>query len=685
MDVESGRVGGAGESVKKAVPPNSARSRTSAAPPVLRLRAFLVALPLLIGICFVSVYADMVSKVVQFGVLQLAPPAVAALFLLALVNRGFSHLLKRELLSRADLLVIYVMLLVGVMVSTRGIVEKVIPPLAYLPYYATEGNGLSRYLTQNLPSWAVPFTPSAAVGMPNTIKQYFEGLRPGEPLALGVWVAPLASWFILIACVAWVFLCLGTILRRRWVEEERLSFPLTRLPLAILNNEVEGEPFFRNRTMWMGFLVPVIIFGFNGLAANFPTIPTLTLDFNVSSLFTQRPLNQMDGIRLWTSLAAIGFAYFLPNDLLFSLWFFFLVTRAEDVIAVVFGGQPESIGTHNARIFTGYQAAGAYIVLIIAQIRLAWPYLRQAWATAFGETSPDCPPLDDSNELLSYRTAFIGLGVGFVGIIVWLTVAGMSPMLATAQMGIYLFIIAVIMTRSVSEAGILMTETSFLPSHLIRLVAPLPLLGPQNMTMMALTDTVFTRDLRGVLLSPFMDAQKMASEIGLRPRALLLPLVLTITIGFAVASYFFLYFSYKMGGLNLYTYPSSNAGNMYNQAAAVISGRYRAPDATAWSGLGVGIVVTAVLSILRTRLTWFPLNPLGYAMAPTWTMYVFAWPFFIAWLIKTVVNRYGGMRLYRKVAPFMLGMVLGEFTMAVFWALMSTQAVGWNAPSFPWP
>ena len=263
---------------------------------------------------------------------------------------------------------------------------------------------------------------------------------------------------------------------------------------------------------------------------------------------------------------------------------------------MIFGGQPEGIGTHNARIFTGYQAAGAYLTLIVAQVRIAWPYFRQTWATAFGGTSPDIPRLDDSGELLSYRAAFIGLGVGFAGIVLWLTVAGMSPLLAAAQMGIYLFVVAVIMTRSVSEAGILMTETSFLPSHLIRLVTPLPLLGAQNMTLMALTDTVFTRDLRGVLLAPFMDTQKMASEIGMRPRALLMPLVLTITLGFGAASYFFLYFSYKLGHLNLYSYPNSNAGNMYNQAAAVISGRYRAPDATAYSGLAVGVAVTAILA-----------------------------------------------------------------------------------------
>lgn len=33
----------------------------------------------------------------------------------------------------------------------------------------------------------------------------------------------------------------------------------------------------------------------------------------------------------------------------------------------------------------------------------------------------------------------------------------------------------------------------------------------------------------------------------------------------------------------------------------------------------------------------------------------------------------------------MLGMILGEFKMAVFWAIMSMPWAGWNAPGFPWP
>ena len=136
-------------------------SATSQTQPRVRARTFLIGVPLVMALCCLSIYADMVSKVVQFGVLQIAPPAVVALLCLALFNRALVKWAKLRVLNPAELIVIYAMALVGVMVSTRGIIEKLVPPLAYLPYYATRENKFAETVSQYMPAWAMPFSSGA--------------------------------------------------------------------------------------------------------------------------------------------------------------------------------------------------------------------------------------------------------------------------------------------------------------------------------------------------------------------------------------------------------------------------------------------------------------------------------------------------------------------------------------------
>jgi hypothetical protein len=280
-------------------------------------------------------------------------------------------------------------------------------------------------------------------------------------------------------------------------------------------------------------------------------------------------------------------------------------------------------------------------VLVLAQIRIGWPYFKQVLATAFGPKNTR--PLDDSQELMSYRTAIIGWSRGLSGIVVWLSLAGMSPWLAAAQMGIYLFFIAVIMSRAVAEAGLLMTETSFLPLHLIRLAFPVEQMGAANLTLLGAMNAVFARDLRGVLLSPLLDNQKMASELRVKQRTLLVPFALAVIVAFVVAAYFFLYFSYTKGHLTLYAYPKANAQNMYNFSRGFIAGDVQPPDATAYGGLAVGVVVTPHFLVwARAQFAWFPLHPLAYAIVPTWSGVVFWFPFLVAWIVKASVLRFGG-------------------------------------------
>ena len=653
--------------------PTLQKTAIAAPAPAIRARTYLVGLPLLIGVCLLSVYADMAAQVVQVGIMQLAPPAIGVLLLLALVTKIGR---TRNWLSGGELAIIYAMCLVGTLVSTRGVIEKLIPSLTYLPYFANRANGLNQTLGQHLPSWAMPFVPGAELSP--AMAAYWEG--NGGQIPWNVWIGPLVAWFALIMATLWVFLCLATLLRRQWMDNEQLRFPLTILPLAVIEDRVEGQPFFRNGAMWLGFGTAFGVFLLNGLHANFPDFPYLTLQLDLGSMFTERPWNTAQNSPVFLSFAAIGFAYFLPADLLFSLWFFFILTRFQDVAITQAGGLPTGIGTHGTNIFQGYQAAGAYLVFVLVQLKITWPYFRRIFASALGRSAR----VDDAEELVSYRIAVWGLLLGFAFIIGWLWLAGMNPFLAGAQMGLFLFFIAIVMTRAVCEAGMLGTETSFLPSHLINLVTPLPVYGPSSLAMLGMTDAVFTRDLRGMLLSTFLDGQKIVKTLGMRPRQLLGPLVIACVLSFVAAGAFFLWLHYERGALSLYNYPQWNAANLLGRAASAASGNPPPAGGIEWGGLSLGAVVMGVLMLLRARFSWFMLNPLGYALAPMGTMNVYWFPFFVAWIIKSGVLKFGGVDIYRRLAPFMLGLVLGEFSAGLFW-LGGNLARGWAVPSFPWP
>ena len=43
---------------------------------------------------------------------------------------------------------------------------------------------------------------------------------------------------------------------------------------------------------------------------------------------------------------------------------------------------------------------------------------------------------------------------------------------------------------------------------------------------------------------------------------------------------------------------------------------------------------------------------------------------FVAWVMKILVLRFGGLRGYRAALPFFLGMVLGDAFIAGVWALV---------------
>ena len=638
-------------------------------------RAVLVGIVMAAAVCVTVSWAELVLTEMQIGQLQF-PPVVVGMFLIVLAGNALVRRVSARLaLKPADLVVIYCMMLVATMVGSRGLMTRLIPALIAPDYYTTPENKWTQIFYPYIKPWMVPFDTKGEGKQPVSVA-FYEGLREGEGVPWGQWITPLLAGSIFIAAVFGAFLCIASLLRQQWVDRERLSFPLAQVPLEMVR-ERTASAFFRNRLAWMGILIPVAVFSINGVHNIWPWLPSIALEKDLrAQLPAIRPWNEMSGLQTYFSMAAVGFFFLLPLDLVFSLWFFFLFTRVQDVVASLAGMTPDMMPLHPARVITGYQVMGAYLVLVAYLVKTSWPSLREALARRAREAS--------AQELLPPRLACVGLVLCFGVAVGWCHAAGMSLSIAVLEMFVYIFVISLVVARAVAECGLLMTTASWRPLDMAALIGTRDTVGPANLTPLAFTEAVQVRDPRGLVLTGLMDSLRLADGVGIRRRALLPVLVGAIVLAAVVSGALQLWLPYSRAALNLYwfAYWGNPVWALQNHASLIQSGQvfdWRAP-----SFFMVGVCFTTFLAAMRAAFAWWPLHPLAYAVSPSWTMHVFWFPCMVAWAAKFVILRYGGMRLFARARPFFLGLVLGEFGMAVLWTLFSFI---WrlHAPTFPWP
>ncbi len=143
-------------------------------------------------------------------------------------------------------------------------------------------------------------------------KRYYEGLRVGEHIPWGAWATPLVTWGALCMLILFAFLCLATMIRAQWSDNERLSFPLAQ-PALELVRQSEGGTLLANKLLWTGVCDP----GF-GVWHERPggVVSRSAEHTSVVCLrglyFPIPPWNAMGGVRAYLSFAGIGLAFLLP-------------------------------------------------------------------------------------------------------------------------------------------------------------------------------------------------------------------------------------------------------------------------------------------------------------------------------------------------------------------------------------
>ena len=147
--------------------------------------------------------------------------------LVVFANAGLKRIRRSAALRPAEMMNVVVMGLVGsgIPVFIVGLMLS-IPTKPY--YGATPENDWVSLIQPHLPDWAIPSPEAGAM------RYFYEGLPDGGVIPWGAWWGPLAWWLSLVLAIYFLSFCLVVILRRQWMEHERLLYPLMQPSLALI-------------------------------------------------------------------------------------------------------------------------------------------------------------------------------------------------------------------------------------------------------------------------------------------------------------------------------------------------------------------------------------------------------------------------------------------------------------------
>ena len=585
------------------------------------------------------------------------------IFVLTGLNALVRLKFPRVALTQPELLTVYIMLSIASAIMGRDSLENLLPTLGHMFWFANSTNRFSRFWPY-IPKWLAPHNLDA-------LKGYYVGnstLYTREHLQ--AWMLPVIFWVGFVLLLTFVMLCLNVLVRKQWTEREKLTFPLVQLPMAATGH----GGFFRNRIMWMGFAIPVLIQTLNNLNYFYPTVPTLHLKLqNWGPMFINKPWNGIGWLPVGFFPFAIGIAFFLPLDLSFSCWFFYVLRKLIDVLCTARGLRDPGASVASSRIpYVFDQGTGAWVGLSIALIWISRRHLKSVFLEAFTRREASGLPrsVGDPDAGMSYRTAVLGIIGGLIVLIALCQLMGMSLWLPIVFFTFY-FVISVGITRVRAELGPPAHELNWIsPERTIVAILGTHALGTQNLTLLSYMYW-FNRGYRNLTMPHQLEAMKMGRDSRMEARRLVIAMLLAAAVGAVASLWALLDIFYRNGEATAHIMSYSTGIGV--EAFARLQNWVDNPQKTDWYVVvfsGVGAAVTLLLAAAKAQWFWWPFHPIGYALANSYALEYFWMAILIGWLLKFLIVRYGGVKLYRSAIPFFIGLILGDYIIAALWSLL---------------
>jgi len=522
-----------------------------------------------------------------------------------------------------------------------------------------------------------------------------------------IWRAPMLHWGAVFLLIFLMLMALAELLRRKWVERENLAFPLVEVADYILRHDAALETAEdlrdppRRPTPLNLLLVAGIALGFLYLSLDAMwhygfIAQDMAVTFDVSGeLLTTGLLQKMNKVFFVLSPIVLGLAFLMSLNLSFSIWsLFFIYTLSTALIEFAYGrGISDSLYTGWAGgrqyPFPMEQLIGATVcftgILMWKLLRLRKPAGGEAGLTDAEPPAPFVPTplmiLGLTAVPLAIAVLLYRAGVAHVGLLALAAVITLSQAIASARVR--------------AESGLHTHHVSYEFAKLPVVLGLTAITGAAVFGMYAIIAFI-PMLLIWRLLPQNLENIELARRHKLAYPVIALGSLGAFIVAVGVGGVAFIHFAYLWGG------PFFGEGAATNPTSFNIA-RY-----ALWSShflgeasldqrdqvhtvrivaMAAGFAVFAGLTFLRGRFLRFPFHPMGYLIVLLSIFYTWVSPYargeggpyaskesswlwgsvLLAWAIKWLMIKYGGMNTYKKTKPLFIGLIVGAVACVFAW------------------
>ena len=642
---------------------------------IIRMRALLIGLLLALGICLVTPVNNIYHKATPLGGGHFPLAPFFIFLLLAILISLISWLFKRRmLLTGSELLIIWIQMVVGSGIAYTGLARTLLINLTAPVHFATVSNQWQETFQPLLPA-------SLMVSNKAAIDLLYNGLPGGRSMGwmeiIGAipwhaWLLPFLRWGLFILLSYLIMLFMINLISKQWILNERLNFPLLKVPQLIGYSIDSGGigTLARNRFLLVGLAVPVCLHLINGLNLYYPSIPQIPTLVLAGAYFPKEGLlSGFYKLKIYIYPVFIGFAFMTSRQISFSFWFFFL---AGGLLYGVLDMMGYAIPASELGITFGpaltrpeeMQMIGAYSVFFLFLVWLARHHLYDVIRQSFGLQTAD----EDVSEWFDVRLSFWGFLIAMMLLTGWFVWQGMT--LVTAAILVCSFMmITLVATRIICQGGLAYFTLTAAPMDGMSTLLGTKMFAGANGLISAVSQKVLFVDLRESLMPTLLHAKKI-HHTRKTPLMLFSGLLVTMLLSvlMSILSMMTLCYRYGIRELDL-EWANRTTLNVYENAYRLIVNPIPNGDwVYIFTAVGVGIMF--VLVFCYQRFYWWPIHPIGYLTAYSTAMRILWVSFFLGWLFNALCMKYGGVLLFRKMQFFFIGLIIGDLLMGGIWAVI---------------